>query len=185
MLGRLPLKAFLGARFNLGAGLGKLRQTILTARQLLRDRHAVRNVGRIRGLRPRHQVGHFGLQLLLDLAGVLIGQRAVPAGVGVDLGAVQRYRAHLEHPHRARQFQHPHKQPFDVLEKAPPKRSDRVVVGMLVRRDEPERHRIIGRALQLAARKNPRRIAVHQNAQQQRRMIRRRARTPIAPGHRR
>src|SRR5258707_8546660 len=44
----------------------------------------------------------------LDLAGVLVRQRAVPAGVGVDLGAVQRNGAHLEHPHLARQLQHLH-----------------------------------------------------------------------------
>ena len=109
----------------------------------------------------------------------------MPAGISVDLGAIQRYRAHLEHAHLARQLQHPHKQSFDLLEKAPTKRSDRVVVGMLVRRDEPERHRIIRRALQLTARKQPRRIAVHQNAQQQRRMIGSRTRTAIAPNHRR
>jgi DNA invertase Pin-like site-specific DNA recombinase len=50
----------------------------------------------------------------------------------------------------------------DVLEKALPKRRDRVVVGMIVRSDEPECHRIISRTLQLAARKHPRRIAVNQ-----------------------
>src|SRR6476660_4750801 len=45
-----------------------------------------------------------------------------PAGIGVDLGAVERHRAQLEHPYLARQFQHLHEQPFDLLEKAPPKR---------------------------------------------------------------
>jgi hypothetical protein len=39
--------------------------------------------------------------------------------------------------------------------KSPPNRSDRVVVGMPVRRDEPERHRVIGRTFQLPARKLP------------------------------
>src|SRR5476649_2203824 len=48
MLGRLPLETLLGARFNLGAGFGKLRQTFLPARQLIGDRHAVRNIGLIR-----------------------------------------------------------------------------------------------------------------------------------------
>ena len=185
MLGCLPLETLLGAGFNLGAGLGKLRQTCLAARQLIGDRHAVRNFGRIRSLGLHHQVGHFGLQLLFDLAGMLVGQRAVPAGVGVDLRPVQCHRAHLEHAHLARQLQHPHKQLFDLLEKAPPKRRDRIVVGMLVRRDEPERHRIVGRALQPAARKPPRRISVHQDAQQQRRMVGCRTRASIAPNHRR
>src|SRR6266566_4037268 len=69
------------------------------------------------------------------------------------------------------------------LEKAPPKRRNRVVVGMLVRSDEPERHRIIACTLKLAAGKHPRRIAVNQNAQQQRRMVGSRARASIAPNH--
>ena len=60
--------------------------------------------------------------------------------------------AELKQPHLARQFQHPHEQRFDVLEKASPKRRDGVMVGMLVHGDEPERHRIVGRPLQLAAR---------------------------------
>jgi hypothetical protein len=32
MLGRLPFEALLGARFDLGTGLGKLRQTIRLSR---------------------------------------------------------------------------------------------------------------------------------------------------------
>src|SRR5580693_7925686 len=55
----------------------------------------------------------------------------------------------LEQPHLARQFQHPHEQPLDLLEKAPPKRRNGVVVGMIVGGNEAERHRIISRPLQL------------------------------------
>ena len=79
MLGRLPLEPLLGARFDLGTGLGELRQSVLAARQLVGDRHAVDLRGRIRGFGPGHQLGHLGLQLRLDLAGMLVGQRAVPA----------------------------------------------------------------------------------------------------------
>jgi hypothetical protein len=109
----------------------------------------------------------------------------VPTGVGMNLGAVQRDRTHLEHPHLARQLQHLHEHTLDLLEKAPPKRRDRVVVGMVVRRDEPERDRIVGRPLQLPAGKHSRGVAVNQNAQQQRRMVGRRSRAPIASAHRR
>ena len=56
----------------------------------------------------------------------------VATGIGVDLRAVERHRAQLEHPYLARQCQHLHEQPFDLLEKAPPKRRDRVVIGMVV-----------------------------------------------------
>ena len=92
-----------------------LRQPLLTPRQFLGDRHAVRDIRLIRRLGLRHQIGHFGLQLRLDLARVLIRQRAVPAGVGVDLGAVQRHRAHLQHAHLAGQQQHLHEQRLDLL----------------------------------------------------------------------
>ena len=90
----------------------------------------------------------------------------MPAGIGVDFRAVQSHRAHPEQAHLARQLQHPHEQRFDVLEKATPKRCDGVVVGMIVRGDEAERYQIVGRPLQLAARKHPRRVAVNQQAQQ-------------------
>jgi hypothetical protein len=60
----------------------------------------------------------------------------------VDFCPVERHRAQLEQAHLPRQFQHPHEQGFDLPEKAPPESRDGVVVGMLVRGDEPERHRV-------------------------------------------
>ena len=81
-------------------------------------------------------------ELRLDLAGVFMRrQRAVPAGVGVNLRAVQRHRPHLQNAHLPRQQQHLNEQSFDLLEKAPSECRDRVVVGMIVGRDEPERCR--------------------------------------------
>ena len=106
MLGLLALEAFLGPRLDLGARLGELCQPLLAARQFVGDRQAVGEVRPVRRLGLGQQLGHFGLQLRLDLAGMLIGQRAVPAGIGVDLGAVERHRAHLEHAHLARHRQH-------------------------------------------------------------------------------
>jgi hypothetical protein len=90
----------------------------------------------------------------------------VPAGIGVDLGAVQSHRAHLEQAHLARQLQHLDKQLRDLPQEAPPERRKGVVVGVLVGRDEAEGHRVIGRALQLAAGEHPRGVAIHQKAQQ-------------------
>ena len=184
MLGLLALEAFPGARLDLRARLGELRQPLLAPRQLVGDRQAVRQVGPIRRLGLGHQLGHLGLQLRLDLAGMLIGQRAVAAGVGVDLRAVQRHRAQRQHAHLARQQQHLHEQPLDLPQKAPPERSDRVVIGMIVRRDEPERHRIVRRPLQLAARKHAGRVAIDHDAQQHRRVIRRRTGAAVAARHR-
>jgi hypothetical protein len=91
VLGHLPLKAFFGAGFKLGARLGKFRQTLFSTRQFLRDRHAIRHISLIRGFCPRQQFGHFGLQLGLDLARMFIGQRAVPAHINeMILGAARK-----------------------------------------------------------------------------------------------
>ena len=86
----------------------------------------------------------------------------MPARVGVDLRPVQSDRAHLQHAHLARELKNLDEQLLDVFQEAPPKRRDRVVVGMIVARNEPKRHRIPSRPLQLAAGEHPRRIAVNQ-----------------------
>src|ERR1019366_1025180 len=75
-------------------------------------------------------------------------------------------------------------QPFDLLKESPPERRDGVVVGMIVGCDETKRHRVISRTLQLAARKNPRRVAINQNAQQHPRVVGRRTRAAITAAHR-
>lgn len=120
MLGLLARETLLSPRHDRRPRLGDLRQTLLAARQFLGDRHPVRNIRSIRRLGPGQQIGHFGLQLGLDLAGVLIGQRAVTARIGVDLRSVQPHRAHLQNAHLARQKQHLHKQTLDLAKKAPP-----------------------------------------------------------------
>ena len=58
---------------------------------------------------------------------------------------------------------------------------DRVVVGMIVSGNEAERHAVIGRPLELAARKNARRIPVDQKSEPHRGMIRCRAGGPDKP----
>ena len=88
MVGLLAFEAFLGPCFDLGPRLGQLGQTLLAARQFIGDRQAVGEVRPVRRLGLGQQLGHLGLQLRLDLAGMLIGQRAVAAGIGVDPGAV-------------------------------------------------------------------------------------------------
>jgi hypothetical protein len=61
---------------------------------------------------------------------------------------------------------------------------DRIVIGVFVRRNEPERYAVVGRTLQLAARKNIRGIAINQKPRQKPAMARRRAGPAIAPTHR-
>ena len=99
---------------------------------------------------------------------------------GSSIGTIYRAGACGRISSRAK---HLHEQPFDLLEKAPPKRRDRVVIGMVVCCDEAERHRIVRRTLQLPAGKHACGVAVNQNAQQQCWVIGRRSRAPIAPAH--
>ena len=92
-------------------------------------------------LRPWPQLPPPRPSTALDLARVLIGQRAVAAGIGVDLRAIQPDRAQLEHAHLARQQQHLHEQRFDLLSGNRRRNvSDGVMVGVFVRRDEAEGH---------------------------------------------
>ena len=107
--------ALLRPRLDHRLGAGDLGQPLLPPRQFLGDLHPVRHLGLIGRLRLTQQIGHFGLQLRLDLARVLIRQRAVAAGIGVDLGAIQRHRAELQHPHLAGHAEHLHEQRLDLL----------------------------------------------------------------------
>jgi hypothetical protein len=159
---KFALVTLFGALFDLRLGLRDLLQTLLAPRQFFGDRHPVGNVRRVRRLGLGQQFSHFGLQLRLDLHRVLVRKRAVPAGVGVNLRAVQRHRAHLQDAHLARQQQHFNEQRFNLLQKPPTERGDGVVVGMVVGGDEAERHAVVGRPLQLATRKHTRRVAVDQ-----------------------
>ena len=53
----------------------------------------------------------------------------VAAGVGMDLRAIERYRAHLQHAHLARQEQNLHEQRLDLLRKTPPEKRTFIVSG--------------------------------------------------------
>jgi hypothetical protein len=74
--------------------------------------HPVECSLRIAALGQRQQL-HFLAQLRLDLVGVRPRQGLVLAGVGLDLGAVQRDGPKLEQLHLARQHQHLHEQRLD------------------------------------------------------------------------
>ena len=180
----LARMAFLGSRLDLRPHLGQLAQTLLAPRQFVRYRHAVGNVRLVRRFGFGHQIGDLGFQLRLDLAGMLMRQ---PRCAG------WRWRGSSYRPAPPSPFsERPSPARAAALERTElrsPRESaaegrDRVVVGMIVGRDEPECHRVIGRTLQLAARKHARRIAVNQKAQQHSRMIRRRPGTAISAAHR-
>ncbi len=171
----LRFESFGGALRNLGLGLRDGAQAVLAARDLGGHIHAIGRAGSIILLRPRQQVLDFLAQLRLDLVGVTPRQRLVLARAGSDLGAVQRNVTELEQLHLARQHQHLHEQRLDLLQKAPPERGQRIVVRMRIGRHKAERHRVVGRALDLAARMHPVGIPVDQQPQQHRRVMRGRA----------
>ena len=98
MLGLLSGITLFGARLDLRARLGDLLQPLFPPLKFFRDRKIIGNIGLIGRFGLRQQIGHLGLQLLFDLAGMLIGQRTVPAGIGVDLGPVKPNRAQLQNP---------------------------------------------------------------------------------------
>src|SRR3954470_11701335 len=113
-----------------------LGQALLAPGQFVWDRHPVRHIRLIRRLRLGHQLRNFSLQLGFDPARMLIRQRAVAAGVGVDLGAVERDGAQLQHADLTGELQYLHEQGLDLLKEAPPEGCDGIVVRVLVGRDE-------------------------------------------------
>ncbi len=109
-------------------------------------------------------------------------QRRVAAGVGGDLRAVQGDGPQLQEVHLPGDHQHLHEQALDLGQEPPAEAGQGVVVGMGIGGDEPERHRVMRRPLDLAAGKRPRRVAVDQKRQQHRWMMRRRP-SPRVPAH--
>ncbi len=131
-----------GPRLDPGARRGELAQPLFPPLKFFRDRKAIGKIGLIGRFGLRHQSGHLGLQLRFDVTGMRIGQRTVPAGIGVDLGPVKPNRAQLQNPDLPCQNQHLHKQALDLWQKSPPKCRYCIVIGMIVRGNEAERHRV-------------------------------------------
>jgi hypothetical protein len=69
-------------------------------------------------------------------------------------------------PARCREQQHLHEELLQFGQEHAPKRGQRIVVGMLVARDETERHRLIRSALNLARTEHSSGIAIQEQAQQ-------------------
>ena len=78
-----------------------------TARQFLRDRHAIDHFGLVRGVCPHHQGGRLGVQCRRSTWHAHRTARW-SAGIGEDFCAVQRHRAELQHRQVERQFQNVH-----------------------------------------------------------------------------
>ncbi len=170
-LGLFALEALLGARFDLGLGGRDGGQPVFSALDLRGQIHALGHAAPIGRFGQREHLLHFGLELGLDLLGVPIRERAVSAGVGVDLGTVQAHGAKARELVLAGDLQHLHEGIGELIAETAAERRQRVVVRMLVARDEAEGQRVVRGPLDLAARMGSRRVAVDQQRQQQRRVV--------------
>lgn len=94
----------------------------------------------VRRCGQREELFDLGLQLRFELLDVTVAQRAVPGGIGVYLGAIQRDVAQLEYAQRAGDEQHLHHESFDLRQETFAEGVQGVVVGMQVRRDVQERY---------------------------------------------
>ena len=116
------LESLLGTGFNLGFRRRYCRRPVFAAPDLVGQFHAIRHRRLVGGFGQCHQLLYFRFQLRLNLLGVCMGQRAVSAGIGVNLGAVQADGA-----------------------KALPEGNRGIVIRMTVAGDMPERQRAVGR----------------------------------------
>ena len=100
----------------------------------------------------------------------------------MDLRAVEAHLAQLQHPQLPRYAQNLHEQRFDLLAQALAEVRNRIVVRMRVGRHVAHRHRVKGRALQLAAREDPRRASIEQQGHHHRRVKRVRSAAAVRLG---
>ena len=119
------------------------------------------------------------LQKLRDLlfeqrhlrARVPVAHGAVLARVGEDLGAIERERhiADPQHPDARRALDHLVKAARQQLPVPAAKGADRIVIGMMIRAEQPHRHLLIGVLLDAPAAEGARGVTVDEQPQHQRR----------------
>lgn len=85
-----------------------------------------------------HRIDDTALQLRLDLGWVFRRPLAASDSAGVDLCAAGPDCSDCSAHQAARQRQHPKKLRLDLCQKPLPERPDRILVGIIVSRDEPE-----------------------------------------------
>jgi hypothetical protein len=99
----------------------------------------------------------------------------VAGGIGLDPGAVQADRAQLQQFHFPRHLQYLHEQPGQFIEKASPEARQRVMVRVRASGNEAKRDRVVARPLDLAAGEHAIGVAIDQQSQKHRGVIRRAA----------
>jgi hypothetical protein len=168
LLGLFGLKAGVGAHLHLGLRALELGFALLAALHFGGNRQAVlqgRGVGLV-GF--GQQLGDLQIERAQRFLGVTVAHGGVFARVGQDLRAVDGDRdlTDLQHAAPRGQFQ-------DLLEGLgqqrtvlAPESAERVVIGVGVSAEQTHRDVFVTRALDLTARKHPRRVTVDEQRQQ-------------------
>ena len=180
----LALRAFrvrarLRPTLQLRAGLVQLRLQRLPSLQLLRQTLRLRRVVRVGLFRPIQQALDLNAQPLAQLHRAVVADAVAPVRVRVHLRAVHARRPDTQQLRFPRQRQHLRERRRDRVEAVAPKRADRVVVRVAVRRHVPNPNVPAGRALDPARAEDPVRAAVHRQRQRRPRVALRRPRAPL------
>ena len=128
---------------------------------------------RIHRLGLSEQPGHLLLQLASLLLHPAVTHRLVLRRVRPNLRPVERHVPQPRQPSLSAQLQHLHEQLAQRRQVPLPELRDRVVIRMLIRRQNAECQRAIRRLLDLPRTRNPDAVAVQQQTRHHSRIIRR------------
>ena len=173
------VRARLRPTLQLRAGLVQLRLRRLPALQLLRQTLRLRRGVRVVPLRTIQQALDLNPQPLAQLPRAVVADAVAPVRVRVHLRAVNAHRPDTQQLRFLRQRQHLRERRRDRIEAVAPKRADRVVVRVAVRRHVPNPNVPAGRALDPPRTEDAVGMAVNQQRQHRPRVALRRARAPL------
>jgi hypothetical protein len=166
----------LGLGFESGFGFADLGQPALATCQLL---------GKLVGAPPlavlgvffgvdllctREQLDHLLLEALLGLAHPLVAHRLGLGGVGFDLGAIDGDVPELDQSRRLAELEHLHEQRAERRQMLLAERRHAVVVRVLIARQHPKRHVLVGRPLDRTRGRLADAVRVHQERHHHRRV---------------
>ena len=154
-------------------------EPVLPAFDLIGQVHAIGQVALIDLLGLGKQVCNLGFALGFYLLDVPVRARAVPRGVGVDLGAVKTNRPQLEQFHLTGQFENLQKNAAELIEKGTAEGCQRVMVRVAAGGQVAQDHGVVSGALDPAAGKHARGIAINKQPQQGFRMVGRATTTSV------
>lgn len=163
----------LRAGFDFGARFGQLRLALLPPLDFCGDRESVLERGAVGVLGFAQQLLDFQIQFPHHLPGTGVADRGVFTGAGQHLGPVDGHGdpADLEHAALRGQFEDLGEAAREQLAVNAAEGADRVVIGMRVRAEQPDRDVLVSGALDFPAGEEARGVAVDKQAEHQARRI--------------